>query len=245
MIIQGEAFSFFEKIFKNKLPSNAFLILGDGRETEKTAELLIKFLNCKNKIYCKKCSACLTATPFGLKIYEASALKIEDARDIYSRSRLTSWAGTKIFLIKASSLAFDVQSTLLKTLEEPGSNSYFIFLSPSDGGFSLPLLSRLTTLKIALPKAPDEDFNKYIESKNASKMLETALTYSKDRAKTEKALEAFEFWAEEKIKSLALDLKRMLIFTNDLLMIKKRFYDKTYSNRQLLEHVILSKTYLE
>ena len=127
-----------------------------------------------------------------------------------------------IFLLKNNFIAPEAEATLLKTLEEPYPDTYFIISLASEAALSPPLLSRLTVFKTSPPELE--------KNKKAWKPgLGEAASLAKDRR---------EAAPREKFRLLRN-------FLEDLLQTKKLFLEKTYSSRMLLEHLIISKFYLE
>jgi len=235
MIIDGDINQFFRNFFRDGR-AQAFLLVGDGGETE---NLLMRYLACYDKSFCKKCEACQSESFLGARVYEGESLKIEDAREIQFAANQTALYGSKIFRIKSGYLAPDAQTTLLKTIEEPHPETYFVISLASDASLSLPLLSRLTVFKKS----------KQDEKAEISKFklnLEDIGALAQNRDEAEEVFRKIEAWMEPKIRTLNTDSAMLFSgFVEDYFQIKKRFFERTYSPKMLLEHLALSKHYIE
>lgn len=246
MIIPKDKEKFLADIFKNGLKSQSFLIAGDNEAREEFTELLFKFLSCEDKTLCQKCAGCKFKTLDTYR-YETPQLKIDEAREIQEKSSQSSWSGRKVFVIKTYAINSDTQATLLKTLEEPHENTYFIISMKAADGLSLPLLSRLTLFRLPVLKTAElEEIIEKFSKLGLKKELEEAARVSKERQELEEVFSALEFWTEDRLRLASADkLKKLAGFIEELFQIKKRFFQKTYFNRMLLEHLLISKVYLK
>ncbi|MDP3785012.1 MAG: hypothetical protein Q8R12_02960 [bacterium] len=247
MILAHPYEKFLRKLFSGGLKAQSFLLAGSGAGRERAEELLVKFLTCKTRDFCKRCESCALELNPDLYVYEGALLKLEEAKEIERKAHQSAWRDSKIFLIKTDFIGWEAQAAFLKTIEEPNPDTYFIISISSENALSLPLASRLTAFHLA-PSKPDLDSatRKKFISGGAGQELLNAAVFAKDRTRLEEALEAFEFWAEEKIRQApASQLKTLAVFLEDLFEIKSRFYAKTYFNRMLLEHLIISRLYLD
>lgn len=235
MIIARDIDKFFKNFFRSA-KTQAFLLVGDNSETE---NLLIRYLACEDKNFCKKCESCQSESFLYAPVYGGESLKIEDAREIQFAANQTALYGPKIFRIKSAYIAPDAQTTLLKTIEEPHPGTYFIISLASEASLSLPLLSRLTVFKR----------NRHDENTEISKLklnLEDIGALSQNREEAEEVFRKIEAWMEQKIS--AVNPKSSTSFSGfleDYFEIKKRFFEKTYPPKMLLEHLALSTYYFE
>jgi DNA polymerase III delta prime subunit len=239
--------NFLRKLFLRELRSQAFIITGDEDERVKGIDLLTKFLTCEKKEICKKCKYCLVKTSPDLYVYEDTSLAMDDAKEIRSRASQSGFNGTKIFVLKNRFFPLESQTALLKTIEEPTTDTFFIISTASKEGLLPAFLSRVTALNTAWSKTENNSASfKKINAGGIKKQLEAVSILSKEREKAETFLNAMEFWAESKLKEATENNAKIFItFLEDLLQTKKRFYMKTYYNRMLLEHMLISKTYLD
>jgi hypothetical protein len=224
MIVGKDIKGFLKKFFKKSSAQSFFI--SDASETQDLENLLIEHLTQDNISF------------LDLHKFEEPNLKIEDAREIHWRASQSSHSGVKIFLIKSRSIAQEAQATLLKTIEEPHSGSYFIFSSIPELQLTRPLLSRLTVFKRLI-----RDREKIPTLKVS---LQDVIKYSESRESAENFLNKLEAWADEKVKKSAVEPSRELTsFIEDLYEARARFYEKTYPPKMLLEHLVISKFYLE
>lgn len=84
-----------------------------------------------------------------LHIREYESLGVDEARSLSSFAGLSGTGGKKLFVVAAQSLTREAQNALLKTLEEPASETYFALLVPR-GALIATVRSRL--IELALPE---------------------------------------------------------------------------------------------
>ncbi len=247
MILAHPYEKFLRKLFSGGLKAQSFLLAGSGASRGRAEELLVKFLICKTRDFCKRCENCALEINPDLHVYAGALLKMEDAKEIERKAHQSAWRDSKIFLIKTDFIGWEAQAAFLKTIEEPNPGTYFIISISSEHALSLPLASRLTTFHLGTSK-PDSDSaarKKLLSGRTGQELLNAAV-FAKDRTRLEEALQAFEFWAEEKIRQApAPQLKNLAGFLEDIFEIKTRFYARTYFNQMLLEHLIISRLYLD
>ena len=244
MIVPPNSQEFFQKFFSRSPSSRAFLAIGEEESREALLQSLMEHLPKNIK---PSSSDILTRHPMlgalDLYTYKGEALAIDSAREIHERAHQTSWTGSKIFLIACDSISFEVQAVLLKTLEEPTPNTYFIISAKSETGLSAPLLSRLAVLK-AKSKGKEKSGMQAPWLKSLKKELEEVGHAAKERGTSEKFLDTLEIWAQNEVEGERQDYHALARFLEDLLQTKEKFFEKTYSHRMLLEHIIISRAYL-
>lgn len=246
MIVSEPSNNFLKKFFARSPFSRAFLAVGEGESHEKLLQALVERL-CRN----------VEPPAFDIAFehpvlqmldmhrYDGEALHIDAAREIHEKAHQTSWTGAKIFLIRCGYISGEAQAVLLKTLEEPSANTYFIITAKSEAAFSAPLLSRLTTLKAAKTKLQETGYK--LEERaptSLKKELEEAAEAAKERASAEKFLDTLEIWAHNEMKGGRRDSVKLARFIKDLLETKAKFFERTYFTRMLLEHIVISRAYL-
>jgi len=252
MMVPEDAESFLRTLFKKGFSSRAFLVCGSPRRREELQRLLVAFLGCSEKTFCKNCTNCRSSNLIDLFRYEGGTLSMDEAHEIHSRLGLHALGEGKIFLLNFRFIGEEVQAVLLKALEELKADTALIVRASSPDHFSLPFLSRLTILR---PRAPQEgdasegsdihDILKEIASPNLGEVLRHSSLWAGERETCEKVLSAFELGIGKKIQAVkASEFKKLGEFLEDLLETKRRFYAKTYFNRMLLEHLIISYSYL-
>ena len=234
-MIIGRDLGNFLKTFFSRGPAQAFLLQDESGDLE---PLFLSYLACEKKSFCKKCSGCQAEITLDLMRFEDEALKIEDAREIQRKASQSSFLGAKIFLLKNSYIAPEAQATLLKTMEEPHPDTYFVLSKVPVEALSRPLLSRLTVLRRV------EDRPRV--AKNFKLELEDVQKLPQERLEVEKIFRKLEIWADEKSRNLtAAHLGMLVSFIEDLYETKLRFFEKTCPPKMLLEHLAISKFYLE
>ncbi|OGF64671.1 hypothetical protein A2Z53_00375 [Candidatus Giovannonibacteria bacterium RIFCSPHIGHO2_02_42_15] len=242
MILRGDIEESLRKFFKEAKSAGAYLLISENPELKKS---LIGFLKCEKRTYCKKCAYCQNTNLLDLYTYSGETLKIEEARQIQVEAQKSSWNGNKIFIIE-SQIPRDAQAVLLKTMEEPRANNYFIIEAAAVAGFTKPFLSRLNVFRAKSKDEGDKSLAKKLLTGGIKKRLEAAYLLSKEKKNMEKIFKELEFWIDERIeKSDGHDFGKISAFLSDFFEIKKKFLEKTYFNKMLLEHLVLSASYLE
>lgn len=240
MIVPEHSNDFFKKFFARSPFSRAFLIVEEGKTGEALLQKLIEHIEGGGTHDIFKRHSMLQ---MDLHTYQGDALAIDTAREIHERAHQTSWTGTKIFLIRYGYISGEVQTVLLKTLEEPSANTYFIIVAKSEAAFSAPLLSRLTVLKTRDRGQGARDGEAPVPE-SLKKALEETAQAAKERASAEKFLDTLEIWAHNEIKGGRHNYALLARFIKDLLETKAKFFERTYSTRMLLEHIVISRVYL-
>lgn len=263
MIVPEDAEVFLRTLFRKGFGGRAFLICARPHAAEELEQLLVKFLICREKTFCRNCSGCRSSNLLDIFRYEGDALTMDQAREIQNRTTLGAFGEGKIFLLNFRFIADTSQAVLLKTLEELRANTALVIRTKTSDVFSLPFLSRLTVLR---PVAREEndllegeppqqvfdggsknmfDILKEIAKADLPQRLKRSLLWARERESCEDAFNAFELWTERKINDAKpTELARIRESLEDLMETKKRFYAKTYFNRMLLEHLIISQSYL-
>src|SRR3989344_4507097 len=234
MIIGKDVGGFLKNFFSNGA-SQAFLLEG---ETDELEDLLMRYLLCETKSFCKKCYSCESESLLDVRRYEDDTLKIEDAREVQWNAGQTRLMRANVFIIKNKHIAPDAQATLLKTLEEPHPGTYFILSSVPQAALSRPLLSRLTIFKRLAEEAEKVSGFKF--------SLADVQGLKQERGEAEEILNKLEVWAEDKIRNTPPErLEPYAVFVEDLYEARRRFFEKTYPPKMLLEHLAISKYYID
>ena len=126
----------------------------------------------------------LKAETFGID--EARELRVWSTRKAVTLAR-TGQASSKIFLIMPARLTLEAQNALLKTFEEPFSNTYF-FLSVREESLITPTLcSRMQTVRVS----ENSIFTSAVAERFLSLSLKDRLIFAKEFADEEKNLMVF------------------------------------------------------
>ncbi|MGH7774006.1 MAG: DNA polymerase III subunit delta' [Candidatus Binatia bacterium] len=154
---------------------HAYLFLGPEGVGKRTIALsLARAIHCQERVYdfCDECANCarvrtgkhpdvhLVAPLAGKK-----EISIQQVRELERELNFRPFSGRKkiALLDPASLMNFSAQNALLKTLEEPPSNSLLILLSTSTGGLLSTLLSRC--LRLSFSSLPVEVVANFLASK--------------------------------------------------------------------------------
>ncbi len=183
---------------------HAYLVVGDPEE----AENIIK------KTFC------LTGSP-DYFAYKEPLFGIEEAREVSGAAIRRAFSGKKIFFIAPERITTEAQNALLKTFEDPISDTHF-FLVLRDVGLVIPTLkSRVETIHV---KSSAFD-------NGAEEFLKMPVT---------KRLEFAKKFADEE-RNLPVFLDQLLLLKRDEAVYKMRLRsaDRGASARLILEHLAL------
>jgi len=135
--INSAAMQRFSRLMANHRLAHAYLLVGpqDSGKTQ-TALGLAQLVNCESQTLkpCGECAACRKIASGNhpdvhmIGNDEMDSIKIEDIRFLLSRAHLMAYeARTKVFIIRNVELmTLEAANALLKTLEEPASNTLMI-----------------------------------------------------------------------------------------------------------------------
>lgn len=145
-----------KSLIKNKYFPHTVIIEGEKETVLKLAEDMAKGILCLNSDYfcgeCKNCHLADINNHPDLKIIstEKKNYLVEDIRDLRKEAFLTPFiANSRIFIITESEKLSDkCQNSLLKILEEPPKNVYFILLTQNSASFLNTVLSRAVLFSV-------------------------------------------------------------------------------------------------
>lgn len=139
---------------------HAYILVGPVKETKREAINIAKIANClqRNGDFCNTCKNCkkidrgVFADLREVKP-EGSSVKIENIREIIFDSYLTPVEGRKkIYIVyDADKMTLEAQNSLLKTLEEPPSESIFLLLSQNIKNLIPTVVSRCSVIEKIKP----------------------------------------------------------------------------------------------
>ncbi len=214
---------------KNRL-AHALLFLGDNQaQKEQTALDLASGLLCENKIIPFGCGHCVSCRQISKQQHPSirilrteSEIRIDAIRDITSAPGNPSWVIPEAHLMNKQA-----SNALLKTLEEPRNNQFFILIAPNTRSLLPTLVSRCQ--RIFFKSAPIQIENGSAPSipENLSDRLELIERFSKDKSDLNQILIAWQHHASSEFKNALLKAQEDL---------------KKHVNAQLiLEALLLSK----
>ena len=247
MILGKRKESQFRKFFEKGEPPHAFLLLGGQAARREAEELLVKFLSCQSKNWCKQCPSCCNKIKLDFHLYEKPFLGLEEAHEIAAWAQKSSFGEAKIFILKSRLFGREAEAALLKLVEEPPAATYFVVSAFSENVFSPPFLSRFAVFRTETgPDESEREFLKKYAGGEVQKELLQAAAFAKNSEKAEEFLRIMELWFRVQIKKRrAEELKALALLLEDFFESKKRAAAKTYRPAMLLEHFIISKSYLE
>ncbi len=175
IIMKSESFKSILSEVKQNLNSQAFLFhCSDELTAFKTAFLFCKSLFCED--FCESCDACLKLSKehSDFQVYpKDKSLKVQDSNLIVEESFVKPiYFNKKVFLIKDfDNSTPEAQNKLLKVLEEPNKNVYFV-LTTSNLEKVLPTIKSRCS-KIKVQPFSNEEIEQVVKNKdiNMSKVL--------------------------------------------------------------------------
>lgn len=157
---QNSAIDFLKNSSVSGRTSHAYIFLGpSGVGRKLTALNFAKFLNCHAPDDNRPCDECPSCRKVDSRNHpdiflvspekSGSSIGIDKIRTVIKNVGLKPYeAGTKVYIIDdASSMTQEAQNALLKTLEEPPSDSVLIFISDKSGGLLSTIESRCQIVK--------------------------------------------------------------------------------------------------
>lgn len=222
----------FRKRFTNAIVQNrlahALLFLGDNLDLkEQTALNLTSGLVCENHVIPFGCGHCVSCRQVREKRnphirFLDSEIRIDQIRELMSTPGNPSW-----IIGQAHLMTREASNALLKILEEPRKNQFFILMAPHTRSLLPTLVSRCQRIffqseKISLKPTPLQI------PERLSKRLELIETLSKNKSDLNSILIAWQ-------QNASLEFKQALLKAEEDL--------KNHGNTQLiLEALLLSKT---
>lgn len=222
----------FEKLAQNKRVPHAYIFSGqEGIGKKLYALYFAKILNCSNEVI-KPCEKCLNCQKINKNIHpdvkiistEKKQIKIEEIRDAISFTHSSPMEGKyKVIIIDdAHKMNQFSSNALLKTLEEPISNSIIILITSNEKGLLSTIQSRC--VKIFFEPLSEEDLTDIlIEKGHDREKIKNIVEYANGSIKV----------AEELIQEKSYELINELLETIE--NIKKiRFIELSSLSERIL-----------
>jgi len=171
-----------------------------------------------------------------VSIEEYERFSIDDARALKERASQTPLGEAQVFLIVCDNILREAQNALLKLLEEPSPNTYFIIVLPSVQLLLPTIRSRVSYGGCIHGVLAEEEFAKtFITSTigERNKMLEPILK-DKDRTRARLIVDALESLLHTKG---VLQHKRAL---KEIAFVRRYLMDRSSSLKSLLTHLAVS-----
>lgn len=260
--IQGHSEQIFklENAIEQKRLPHAILLTGLESIGKKMVALaLAQKLICESHTACGVCPACLRVAKQqseNLMVIEPSGqnIKIDQTREIFNFLSLANFGMNRVIIIDQAHL-FNPQAanSILKVLEEPGENVYFILIAPEADSVLSTIRSRsqvirFSPLTLAQMKSIKPGLADWIYQCSRGQMCE--LTNLSDSEGSEKRMKSFElldsFWNEPsflqdntwrlnfKDRETAVGIiKNWILIMRDVVVLKMDQTDKLLNGDQI------------
>lgn len=118
------------EILKDNL-HHAYVFIGDEGALDKAPRLIFEHLGMQ-----------LEGNP-DIAVLYAESIGIDEVRNLIRRAHEKAFGNRKVFVLRSLRVTIEAQNALLKTLEEPPSDTHFFLLASDEGMFLPTLLSRV------------------------------------------------------------------------------------------------------
>ncbi|MFA5500507.1 MAG: DNA polymerase III subunit delta' [Candidatus Omnitrophota bacterium] len=201
---QDNALSFLKASLKNNRLSHAYIFCGPEGSGKFLAALnFAKAIMCQNALSCEPCDKCPSCKKIDAKSHpdlfvlrpekEGGSVKIDDIRQLIKDIYLKPFeAKKKVYIIdEAQSMKHEAANALLKTLEEPPTDSMLILITDNLKSLFHTIVSRSQVVRfyplkadvikdILIKEHALEEYKAHVLSKLASGRLGEAVKYKDD-----------------------------------------------------------------
>lgn len=201
---QDNALSFLKASLKNNRLSHAYIFCGPEGSGKFLAALnFAKVIMCQNALSCEPCDKCPSCKKIDAKSHpdlfvlrpekEGGSVKIDDIRQLIKDIYLKPFeAKKKVYIIdEAQSMKHEAANALLKTLEEPPTDSMLILITDNLKSLFHTIVSRSQVVRfyplkadvikdILIKEHALEEYKAHVLSKLASGRLGEAVKYKDD-----------------------------------------------------------------
>lgn len=174
-----------------------------------------------------------------LYIYTYRQLGVDEARALSARASLKAVGARRIFVVAATQMTTEAQNALLKTIEEPRGDAFFVFIVPSPDTLLATVRSRAHVLEIGgAGEASAIDSKKFLLAAVADrlKMLQSLIEKDENDERDTAAIVAFLSSLERYLAQHAGAKKDAL---ESVYRARKYILDKGALVKPLLEQVAL------
>jgi DNA polymerase III delta prime subunit len=168
-------------------------------------------------------------------ILEHEKFTIDEARILKERAYRTPLGEKQVFILISETILREAQNALLKLLEEPAPNTYFVIAVPSKHDLLVTVQSRLNYLESA-----GSDVYKEMSVK---KFITATIGERRDMLKDiikEKDRKRARLFIRELEKLLHSDVKKNAQSLREVAIAQKYISDKSSSVKMLLEHICVT-----
>lgn len=222
---------------QRKMTHSYMLISKDKELLDIFSHALCSLILCEEGVLCNSCSNCTKAiakTHPDIFIYpKDDSIKKDDINDIRDHINYKPFeAGSKIFLLKDFSTANDIsQNKLLKSLENPPDNTYFILCVDNEIPVLPTIFSRCK--KIYLPALTNQDIINYLKLSNIT-CDENKISYISE-GRLDRAINFAKNVAYMQNYDLVVDVLMKLNKSSNMLPLASALYQKTNNLEELLQ----------
>ncbi|MDR3259439.1 MAG: DNA polymerase III subunit [Fusobacteriaceae bacterium] len=259
LVAKDEIKKFFKNELKTKRNFGTYLFYGnDSAQLFDYAIALSKGLCCQmvENDFCDSCNTCNKINKGVYSdlevIFDPNGIKVDNVREIIQKSSVTSFEGkNKIFILKdVQNMKKEATNALLKLIEEPNNNCFYIMLTNSLN--ILPTIkSRSIILKIKEKTAEDLGVNHVIYNffrgsssdilafKASSISMEEDVSYDKIGVHLKKYIEEKDFYSKVSVyKAIRdfLDNRSYLTLQDKLYFIEEIL--KNSGTREIYKEII-------
>jgi hypothetical protein len=170
-----------------------------------------------------------------IRLFERDVFLVDDARTLSEEVQVKAFAAKKIFVISASRFTPEAQNALLKTLEEPTSDTHFFILARDENMFLPTLLSRMQAVRLEGEKESSTEAETFLKMPLA-KRINFARKFADERE--ERGVNALSGFMDSLLLTLKKEKASLAILEK---VFKMRLYadDPSAMSRLIIEHLAL------
>lgn len=229
----------FYQSYKKGILSHALLLIDPlNLYCESGLDLIFNTLLCTNpSAPCRTCHACTLFTLKGHPDYieitadkEGAGIKIEQIRNLHDLIYKTPQTGlNKLIVIKsADKMNFSAENALLKTLEDPPKNTYFILIAKQISSIAPTILSRCQQWSIqSKTMEPTTYLKHHVLASEISKIEEQLYSFISQQESAQTIAQQWQVYPLEALVTLIYLLTTQMI---------NSFFNKNAINSNMLKY---------